>query len=74
MDNMNFEITGIFLGVNSHNGIGPQNARIFIRRDDFTEVDGLVPISVYKDLVRGHVYTLNLTKANDPSLTRRTYK
>jgi len=74
MDNMNVHVNGVFLGVNSHKGVGENHARIFIRRDDYSQIDGLVPIRIYKELVRGQSYNLHLTKANDPHLSRRGYK
>jgi hypothetical protein len=63
-----------YLGINSKNGIGQNNARVFIRRPNGVVVDGLVPIAVYNDLAGGnHPDPLRLTKANDPSLSRRTW-
>ena len=70
-DNLNIRVTGVYLGVNSINGVGRRNARIFLRRANGVAVDGKVPIDVYRGLIRGREYTLDLTKANDPALQRR---
>jgi len=71
-DNQNIRVTGVFLGINSIHGIDRLNARIFLRKANGVNVDGKVPLNVYETLEKGTEYELNLTKANDPALTRRT--
>jgi hypothetical protein len=73
-DNLTIIVTGRYLGINSNNGVGKQRARIFVRREDGSDVDGLVPVNVYNGLKRGDTYNnLRMTKANNPALTRRTW-
>jgi len=72
-DKLNIRVTGVYLGINSIHGIDKHNARIFLRKDNGVAVDGKVPINVYNGLRKGVEYVLDLTKANDPALTRRTY-
>jgi hypothetical protein len=72
-DRQNIRVTGVYLGVNSIHGIDIYNARIFLRKANGVAVDGKVPLNVYNGLKRGNEYTLDLTKANDPALTRRTW-
>ena len=72
-DKKNITVTGVYLGVNSIHGVDKHNARIFLRKENGVAVDGKVPLNVYNSLIKGTEYTLNLTKANDPALTRRTW-
>jgi hypothetical protein len=72
-DSQTIEVEGKFIGINKNHGVGKNHARIFIRRDNGSIVDGLVLIDVYKKLERGNKYKLTLTKANDPYLSRRIW-
>jgi hypothetical protein len=72
-DNQNIRVAGIYLGVNSVHGVDKHNARIFLRKANGDNVDGKVPLIIYNGLIKGKKYTLDLTKANDPALTRRTW-
>ena len=72
-DHLNIRVTGIYLGVNSFHGVDKHNARIFLRKANGVAVDGKVPVDVFRGLVRGREHTLDLTKANDPALQRRTW-
>jgi hypothetical protein len=73
LDDKRFSFTGKYLGVNSQNGVGEHHARIFLQDDKGHTVDGLVTIAQYEKLKKGQVYTLDLTKANDPSPTYRSW-
>jgi len=73
-DNKTIFVTGKYLGVNSNNGVGSYHARIFIRKENGSDVDGLVPLNVFGKLRRGETYSnLKLTRANDPALASRTW-
>ena len=72
-DNLNIRVTGVYRGINSQNGIGKHHARIFLCKNNGVNVDGKVPINVLNGLIKGNEYTLDLTKANDPALQRRTW-
>ena len=72
-DKSNITVTGVYVGINSAHGIGKNHARIFVRKNNGSMVDGLVPLNVFNGLVLGNQYTLNLTKANDPALQKRAY-
>jgi len=72
-DKQTIRVTGVYLGINSFHGTDKFNARIFLRKANGVAVDGKVPLNVYHSLKKGTEYTLDLTKANDPALSRRTW-
>jgi hypothetical protein len=73
MDDRSFAVTGKYLGVNSHRGIGPYNVRVFIESINGTIVDGIVSKTIWQTYVKGKTYTPYLIYANDPYPDKRTW-